>query len=185
MSVSRERARVMVAALGLAAAAGLAMQWSAGQGAAQAAAPRSVAPALAGAAPPEAPAPRPEMFPAAQPAPAPMLHIALAALQRGPDGRPIALLGVNGSPAHRFATGDVVSLGVRLQRIERHAVVLQRGRNVERVALPPGTAALPEASPAVAARPVEPGVIAAPAGRPAGPPSAVDRAVARARAGLT
>jgi general secretion pathway protein C len=121
----------------------------------------------------------------APPAPPASLHIALVALRRGPDGRPIALLAVNGGPARAFVIGDVVSLGVRLQRTERSAVVLQRGRFEERLPLPAGAAGLADAASAAPARTPAPDVIAVPAGRAPAPPGAVERAVARARAGLS
>jgi hypothetical protein len=124
----------------------------------------------------------PAAWPAAQPAPAPGTRIVLAGLQRARDGRPVALLAVDGGPRRRFIVGDAISVGVRLQRIERDAVVLQRGRAEERVPLPPGVAGLPDAA-ADAPRPPPPSVVAAPAGQGAPPAGAVERAIARVRAG--
>lgn len=150
---------------------------------------RDASPALAGVTREAGPSAAPKAaFAVAFPPPAavveaapvvPAAQLALASVAVDPAGRWVAQLRVNGGPARAALVGDVVSLGVRVQRIDAQGVDLQRGDRSEHLALPPGARpALPRPG---GMRPVAaPGVISLPPDQPPPTTTAVDRAIQRA-----
>lgn len=85
---------------------------------------------------------------------APATIVALTRVERAPSGAIVAVLRINGGPPSRHPLGDALGPGVRLARVDRDSVGIEREGRAERLALPAGveplrreTAALAGATP--------------------------------------
>lgn len=86
-------------------------------------------------------------------APETRLNLRLAGIfySDGPDGRPLALIAVDGRPEQVFRVGDTLNDGTRIARILADRVLLERNQQMEALSLPRDTVSATAARPATGA----------------------------------